>query len=221
MTLIDTDGFINAVNPEDPGILMTSGRMYLYLHPHPDQFTADDVVTSMSRIPRFCGHGFNDPLDLNQHHMLVAQLGVANGFGIEDILGCLLHDIHETFVGDVSRPQKLAMRLLARQNGQDMALVRTPFDMLEERGASAVWKKWGRDATPDIKQVKLADNWALAIEAELLFGSALGLELPPERVRPMSKAGAEQSMAMVLAYLELGRPLSIIVQMVRDFIHLT
>lgn len=217
--LVDTQGLIDGMDPLDPWTPMSSGSRYYYLRPEPDHFTSRDAVVSMGRIHRFNGHGEVTPLDLNQHHVLVALLVMSADGTDADIARALTHDVHEIFVHDVSRPMKHAMRTIMAEtvreilkgHGVDVPTffpsgeIKTPYDLLEARHAATVWSKYNcgwDDADVDINLVKKADNWALAIEATRMFGNSLGLEMPGIIPGILSQADAAPVMENVLLALE-------------------
>lgn len=178
-----------------PWIATTSGRRFDFSGPTPDMVDASDVVTASSRLFRFTGHGRRQPLDLNQHHLLVHEiasfLAVHEARAGDILQGALTHDAHEVYVGDVSRPLKVAMR--EAQGG------RSTYDLIEQAAQLAVLSHFG---TPlDIVQhpvLKLADNMALAWEARWLFGETWGLPLPPFVPHMLSPDDAAHRMFDVL-----------------------
>lgn len=176
---IDHELMVDGINPDDPWTPMTSGLRYYYLRPKPDMFTVDDAVIAMGRIQRWGGHGHSEPLNLNQHHLLVEEclartmpvhLPVSQRYAHR--VSALTHDVHEIFVGDVARPLKKAMRNFGQSP--------SPYDYIESLAADCVYEKFG-GVMPGISPwARAADNYALAVESMRLWGECLGLELPPE-----------------------------------------
>lgn len=146
--------------------------MFDLLDPTPDMVCVDDILVSSERIRRFTGHGRHEPLDLNQHHLLVLEI-VSRLSPSSDPILCgqaITHDAHEAYVGDMSRPLKLALRELGGKP--------STYDVIEGRAAAAVAGFFHLPVElPDV--LKVADTMAIAWEAMSLFGTCWDLDLPP------------------------------------------
>lgn len=125
---------------------------------NPRVFAPDVIAQSLARMPRFLGHGLlNAPLSVAAHSILVAHLLSAQGFGRHVVLLGLLHDAHESLVGDCPAPLK-AMLLEYR----------VIEDQVQAAALAALAP--GRVFTPeDWSAVKYADLQALRIEGEMIF----------------------------------------------------
>lgn len=82
-------------------IRLKSGRRFFYKDPKPAQFTLDDIVWSISRLPRFLGHTNGRPYSVGQHCCICHD--IAPDHCKKEALG---HDMVEATVGDCPRPLK-------------------------------------------------------------------------------------------------------------------
>jgi uncharacterized protein len=88
-----------------PYLLTTSMTKFPYLDPKPEHIMFDDIVTAMSRIYRFGGHGaFGFPLLV--HCGLGSEIMYRTGFGIDAVKCFMMHDAHEAYTGDWPTPLK-------------------------------------------------------------------------------------------------------------------
>lgn len=82
----------------------TTGR-YIDLNlMRPSDVDLEDVISSLSRMVRFDGHGEREPLSVLQHSLLVLDLLIDEG-NFTQLLG-LVHDAHEAYIGDIGTPVK-------------------------------------------------------------------------------------------------------------------
>lgn len=163
-------------------ILTTSGKFeFLPIHRDraflPDmiaQFDLDDIVTSLSRIRRFGGHGKNQPLSVAQHSWLVGKI-VEECLPLDGPytrarytprdarvihLKAIAHDFSEAYLGDIPRPLKHSP-MMRELREYDEALQRVIYQWL---GLNRVEIGW------DSIMVRAADAAALFVEAENGFG---------------------------------------------------
>jgi uncharacterized protein len=78
-----------------------SGREINLKQPNPNNLTIDDIATHLSRINRFNGATWR-PYSVAQHSVAVSDYLVASG--VEAQRAGLLHDAHEAYIGDITRP---------------------------------------------------------------------------------------------------------------------
>jgi hypothetical protein len=137
------------------------------LDPKPSQISLEDIAYALSRVPRFNGHTENRSWSVAEHSVLVADLVLASypqsSPGL--ILGALLHDAHEAYLGDRVRPVKLAVHHLLRRG--DFAGQRDPFEILADRLDDAIHRSLGLVlSTDDRVKIRVADAQALRLERE-------------------------------------------------------
>jgi uncharacterized protein len=159
-----------------------SGRFVDLARPHPDDIDIDDIATSLARLARFNGHT-RHAWTVAQHSILVARLLDEN---IAAARWGLLHDAHEAYIGDISTPVKI--------------MVEPEIDLLAYRLDEAIIERFGIHASGVVgDQVRLADRWALGIEASRLMASRgnawpqlVGVTLPRLwPAMPLAGAGEE------------------------------
>lgn len=95
-----------------PWAQIASGRQWWYLDPRPEDVCWRDIANALARICRFGGHlAEHVPhYSVAQHCCLVAD-SLPEGTPHLRLKG-LLHDAHEAFIGDVTRPLKQALDAL-------------------------------------------------------------------------------------------------------------
>lgn len=126
--------------------------------PRPEDVTLDAVAAHLSRLCRYAG-ACRRFYSVAEHAVLVADYLAARGADARTQLCGLHHDDHEAFVGDVARPLKSLLPEYpaiadAVQDAIEQALgLPNPFLLNVHR------------------QVKAADDWALAAEAFHLLPS--------------------------------------------------
>lgn len=128
--------------------LTYSGRMVDLLSPDPEQIELIDIAHALARITRFTGHG-DRCFTVAQHSVMVHDLA--------RVPWALLHDAAEAYIGDVSSPLKMAMRVMAIEAGAP-----SWFDSLEKRWQRAISIRFG----VPIVDVKNADTVALFVEVD-------------------------------------------------------
>jgi len=87
-------------------ITTISGKRVELLAPTPESIDIYDIAYGLARIQRYTGHT-KRPWSVLDHSLLVCSL-----LPPELQLEGLMHDSPEAYIGDVSRPLKLAMRSL-------------------------------------------------------------------------------------------------------------
>lgn len=82
-------------------IRLKSGRRFFYENPKPNQLTLEDIVWSISRLPRFLGHTNGPVYSVGQHSCVTHDLAPIHCK--REALG---HDMVESVVGDCPSPLK-------------------------------------------------------------------------------------------------------------------
>lgn len=135
-----------------------SGRYVDLMNPDPATIVLEDIAAHLSRIGRFTGASVRF-YSVAEHVLLVADRLWSLGYGPEVILLGLHHDDAEAYVGDVSRPLKLAIKeaygsIEVQVERAIEAALELPTSTAEARAA-----------------VKAVDDWALSAEAYHLLPS--------------------------------------------------
>ncbi|UQY33789.1 phosphohydrolase [Pseudomonas fulva] len=162
-------------------ILTNQGIRFELLEPTAAMIHPADIAFSLARLCRFNGHT-SKHYSVAEHSFRVHELVDA-----EHQLHALLHDATEAYIGDMTRPLKLAMRGYA----QDMA-VDDVYGQVEQRIWLAICERF--DLEPELPdQVKEADMYMLAVERRDLmpdhpdaWDCIQGIELPAWRIKPWS-----------------------------------
>ena len=139
-----------------------SGHAVDFLSPDPSQITAEDITTSLSRLPRFNGHTLpNKPWTVAQHSLLVEAL-LSPQTNKELQLAALLHDAHEAYTGDITSPLQHAITYL----NSDYNPIRDIQDSLDRAIATTFKFSPMLFCCPEIVR---ADFRALALEKTFLM----------------------------------------------------
>lgn len=138
---------------------------YDYLKNDPNLINVEDIAHSLAMVCRYNAH-CDFFYSVAAHSCFVHDMMEADGWYDISLHG-LIHDGHEAYVQDMTRPLK---RLLLEQYGFDFnKVVSDPID-------KAIYTKFGLQfpISPSIhKAVKHFDNIALVTEKEHLFGKKL------------------------------------------------
>lgn len=162
-------------------ILTNQGIRFELLAPTADMVHPNDIAFSLARLCRFNGH-------TSKHYSVAEHCYRAHELvEPEHQLVTLLHDATEAYIGDMTRPLKLAMRGYA----QDMA-VDDVYGQVEQRIWLAICERF--DLEPELPdQVKEADMYMLAVERRDLMPEhpdawecIQGIELPAWHIKPWS-----------------------------------
>jgi hypothetical protein len=147
----------------ETAIETSTGRYVDLLAPDPETIVLADIAAHLSRIGRFNG-ACSRYYSVAEHVLLAADRLRSQGHGAAMILLGLHHDSHEAYFGDLTRPMKIAM-------GE--AFDTGPGHWIERQLQSAVHVALGLPDWTDEnrRDVKAADNWALAAEAWHLLPS--------------------------------------------------
>ncbi len=80
-----------------------SGRQKItFMRPKPEQIVIGHIAYALSRLPRYNGNTFGDPLTVAWHSVVGAKLASSQKIALE----FLLHDASEYALGDVPGPLK-------------------------------------------------------------------------------------------------------------------
>lgn len=168
-----------------------SGRLFWLLDPRADEVEPLDIARGLSRIARFNGATQGTPYSVAQHSLLGAM--IAPDWAA---LPFMVHDAHETYIGDQTSPWKKAVC----SNLKD---VETPIK-------NAIAERFGFEWTEEVEeQVKEIDNMLLATETRdlvpcgVLYGESK-VEPFNFRIEPMGSELAEVLYLQKLAELVSG-----------------
>jgi hypothetical protein len=179
-----------------------TGRAIYPLDPRPEDLDIRDIAHALSLQCRFAGHT-RFPYSVAQHSLMVRELvhwyGDAADLAAEDMpsddewgameLTALMHDAAEAYLIDVPRPLKQHL---------------PGYKDAEEAWVAALAVRYSL-VHPMPKLIKWADNAALAIERDALFGVQT-MPWDPLPTPPFA-----------LAVIERKRPEDVEVQFLRDF----
>jgi hypothetical protein len=161
--------------------------------------TVRDIATHLSRINRFNG-ATTFPYSVAQHSVLVVRIVEhMKGSPIEAFIA-LLHDAHEAYMGDITRPVYRALNI-----GNGCHAV----DFLRQRLDRAISRAFGIDLEMPCAVVAAADNQALATEWRDLMPGPLPkgysqYGVAPWAVKPMPADKAEQAFLEAFHRLDIG-----------------
>jgi len=82
------------------------GMKFDLLHPTLETVKAEDIIWSLSRLPRFLGHTAEPAVYTVARHSVYMHTYSSN----DAKPYALLHDAHEAYIGDIIRPVKLLIR---------------------------------------------------------------------------------------------------------------
>lgn len=130
-----------------------TGQRWELLAPKAENVRLDDIVMPLSRLRRFNGH-LRSSVVLSEHSMLVAAL-----VGWKAKPYALLHDGHETYIGDITTPVASAF-----DGGAGDFVLR--LRSLKEAHDRAIFEAFGLSYWEDAirKEISEADHIALEIE---------------------------------------------------------
>lgn len=158
----------------DSRILTAKGRLVDPLHLKPEDMDIGEIAHALSNI---CRYGGQAPwhYSVAQHSCLVAE-AAAREFPHDPpiILGALLHDAHEAYLGDTVRPLRRLMEVR-----DDRLEVNWKLETLEMVAQDAVAMRFDL-AVHDLcgPRVTHWDNQALVTEVKWLWGKATVEEFP-------------------------------------------
>jgi len=166
-----------------PSIQLYDGTRFYLLHPRPEDINIEQIAHATSKLCRFTGH-VSAFYSVAQHCVIVSRLVPS-----ELALTGLLHDATEAYIGDVSKPLKLALDMLAPD----------VLTGIEERIHEAIAAKF-EHAWPFPPEIKQADNIALATEKrDLMPGSSKWKDMPTPAKWPIIPLEPEAARIAFLA----------------------
>lgn len=163
-----------------PSIQTYTGLRFHVLNPTPDEVNIFDIAHALANICRYTGH--------SSKFYSVAQHSFLCSYHVPEELAlhALLHDAHEAYLGDSSRPLKWAFDRVAPGVIKD----------IEHQLDTVLGKAFGLSLTNMDPSVKDADNLLLATEKRDLMPMAEDWPGLPEplvyRIDPWSPQRAEQ-----------------------------
>lgn len=134
-----------------------SGGVFYVLDPRPEEVHLKDIMWALSRQNRYNGHIGLPHYSVAEHCCRVHDLCRK-----ENRAAGLMHDAVETYIGDRTRPMKLACRALLPEG------VRDPYDVIAEQVEHCVFKRFGI-AMPLDPEVKQHDVFMAAVEKKYIL----------------------------------------------------
>lgn len=173
-----------------------SGRWFDLGDPKPEMVDPLDIANALANTGRFSGHT-RAFYSVAQHSVLVAlavaeQLGDEHPHRSEAMRWALLHDAHEAYTGDFTRPLKRAMVATGASAGSG------PLGIIQSQIDAAVRARFGlgQMTTTTLELVKRCDTVVLATERRdvmapgLEWGELADVEPMAWGVRPLGPVEA-------------------------------
>ena len=136
-----------------PWLETHTGRQFHPLDPRPEDVHLEDIAWHLSRIARFNG-ATDVPVNVAEHSLRVyREYETAYDVHPAELLGVLLHDAAEAYIGDIPRPVKRAFEKMAPGVLKQIEL--TILDAIYEHFDCKY---------PDANCLRIADNKALIYE---------------------------------------------------------
>lgn len=132
-----------------------SGKQFSYNYTHPEQIDIEDIAAALSKTCRYSGH-IKIPYYVSDHCCNLVEFEESNGVhNPYYLLGVLLHDAAEAYLGDIPAPAK---KLLP------------DFKALEKRIYGHISAKFGTPNDEEFhRHLDYIDKNIVRDEAELLF----------------------------------------------------
>jgi hypothetical protein len=194
------------VEPAGPWMQTAMGLAFPLTEPTAADVDFHDLVTGLAWTTRFLGHAAGYPVAT--HCLLISYWLEAQGHPVAVCLAGLLHDAHEAYLGDVTRPVQEALWLLCPG-------FRAAWEVLKRNIDAAILESLGLTGRIDLHHpaVKDADVRILVDERDQLwatdppfpwFGGAIvhPLEVSVHRQKP-----EVAMMAFIKRYEELRQRL--------------
>lgn len=147
--------------PQDrgPWLQTSSGGMFFPLDPLVADITIEDIAHGLAQTCRFTGQSLRF-YSVAEHCYLVSH-----ACDPADALEGLFHDASEAYLGDMTRPLKIAMRQITSRamTGRPDALGSSPYDVIAERVELAIARAFDL-RFPWPASVHAADNAVLMAE---------------------------------------------------------
>jgi hypothetical protein len=120
-------------------IQTASGRAFDLLAPRAEDIDfASDVAGPLARTARFAGHVPGGAYSVAQHSVIGARCIIRDGWGRDLALHFLLHDAHEAYLGDLTRPMQLALGKAMAEAAGALLSTAPARDRAERDAAAAV-----------------------------------------------------------------------------------
>ncbi len=135
-----------------------TGKMVDLLEPDPATICIEDIAWGLSYQVRFNGH-CRRPYTVGDHSIACADEAMRQGLPVLYVLGALMHDAAEAYLGDIVSPVK--------------GLFRDAVKPVEDHLGDVIWQTLcpGLYDTCHTTDVKAIDTLMLATEAECLMPS--------------------------------------------------
>lgn len=169
--------------PDGPWIQTASGGVVGTLHPRPEDVDLIDLAIALSWTNRYTGHV--GTYSVATHSILVSRWVESMGADAPDCMAALLHDAHEAYLGDLSRPLQEAIQVAVEDERPDLGgpgipanlgLFKRAWSKLRARHDAAILRGLGLDrviAPANLQQalIKEADTRILVDERDALWSS--------------------------------------------------
>jgi hypothetical protein len=121
-------------------IQTASGRAFDLLAPRAEDIDfAADIAGPLARTARFGGHVPGGAYSVAQHSVIGARCIIRDGGGRDLALHFLLHDAHEAYLGDLTRPMQLALRDAMGEAARSMLITASARERAEREATDAFW----------------------------------------------------------------------------------
>lgn len=141
-----------------------TGKRFYPLEPESRDVDILDIAHPLANICRFNGHSTRF-YSVAEHSILMCEFARKMGHCGENLITFLLHDAHEAYVGDLTRPFKQSLR-------QTSEFLYDVYTKMFTRLDKAIFEGLGFDYTYlelNKNLIKCLDNAILAKEKEILF----------------------------------------------------
>ena len=134
----------------------TEGSFFDLIHPRSEEVSLEAIASGLSKICRFGGQTKGDLFySVAEHSVLCWQIALSRGYGSMTRRAVLLHDAHEAYTGDITRPLKQHL---------------PEYVVISNRVQDAIYQRYGV-RTPDHASIKGIDDPILREEAEAVMTS--------------------------------------------------
>lgn len=118
------------MNKADVWTITSAGNRFFPFRPNVAAIDIDDIALSLSGIYRFGGRS---QISVAQHCVMCCDYASHKGFPARVNLALLLHDAHEAYLGDISRPVRSAFPEIATHDKSLMLKVLRWADIHADR----------------------------------------------------------------------------------------
>jgi len=141
-----------------------TGKKFYILEPKINDICIEDIAHSLSQLCRYNGHSQNF-YSVAEHCVLMYDFADSIGHKGLKLLKILLHDAHEAYIGDITRPLQKCIKFLDPDFFIKLNKIKDKLDFV-------IFEKFGiNDWTlpSTAKYVKILDNSVLYDEKTALF----------------------------------------------------